>query len=118
MSKCLTCGEYIIWDNHKCNPSYYVWDEEEEFYDIYDSKHYKVFARDSENAAIGFAEKDWEFPSYAKVYVVLENDVNKILDDNLVDDFTDDIIKSILEKSKKFEIEGEMTRIFNASEIK
>jgi hypothetical protein len=118
MSKCPICSEYLIWNTHKCKPSYYVWDEEEEFYDIYDSKRYKVFAIDSEQAAIKFAERDWEFPNYTKVYVALENDINKILDDNPDDDFTDAIIKLILEKSKKFEIEGEMTKIFNASEIK
>ncbi len=118
MDKCLICGEYKIWTTHTCQPCYYVWPDWMEFIDIYDSKHYKIFARDEEQAVIRYAERDWEFPNNENLYVALVKDINEILDNNPDEEFTDEVIKLIMEKTKKFEIESELIRNFSASEVK
>lgn len=125
MNKCPDCGDYIFSystnpfiDRHKCKPQFYVWFTDYDFDDVYEVGYNRVYAADAEQAAIKFAEKDWEFPDSIDVYVIDVKTLNKIMDEHLEDasEFTDEVLKKIIESSKKFTLESEVVRNFYATE--
>lgn len=119
MNKCPTCNEFV-YDGlrHKCNPAFYVWPDHFEFCDAYEDRYYIVHANNSENATIKFAEKNWEFPDSATLYVLLRSAADQILEEyGDFDLFTDEILEKIQNAAEKFELESEIVRNFYATKI-
>ncbi len=62
MSQCKTCGEFIIWDNHKCQPKFFCWVAHIDGSNYMEQGDaWTVHAFDHEAAAVKFAEQwDWQ----------------------------------------------------------
>jgi hypothetical protein len=124
--KCPICGEYQLFRIHTCNPSYFVFiDDNDSIYSYlgcgYDPKYW--YASDHETAAVKYAESDYEFPGDFAVFVIETKVWFYIMEKNETMDWDDEkelerLEQIVISKSKKFEMESEIVRNFYAHEIK
>ena len=118
--KCLICGEYG-WDNHVCDPKFYVFREDEIWSHVKYGFGSTYRGKDSERAAIRYCDGDYELPNELDLWVISEKDLENILseeydhDDN---DVIDEIANQIEVACDHYYMDSEVVRNFYASKIK
>lgn len=121
IEKCPICNDYIFNSQHKCQPCFYVWQENEDFEEVIDYNKHRVFAQYSESAAEKYAESDWEFPIDDNVFVIPVKDGNEIIEkymDEKNEWLTDEGVSVLKEKSELYAVTSEIVRNFYANKVK
>lgn len=102
-SRCSTCGEFTIWDSHKCAPRFLCWIEHigGYSYDYTEEDATEVYAYDAQAAAVRHAE-EWDWRESEPQML---NDTGFVM----VRDPREDTLH-------RFAVEGEMSPSYRASE--
>jgi hypothetical protein len=115
IEKCSICGEYLFYSYHTCKPKYFVWREDDGIEEYINAP--TIRADGHEDAAIKYADSDFEFPNNETVYVCSVVDYDNLMGEDGVWSEDSDLTSEGLEKLKKicllFELEGEIVRNFN-----
>jgi hypothetical protein len=122
--KCANCGEYANFPKHRCDPKFYVFQDDDQIWDSIHSndKPYFQHGADPKEAAEKYCNHHSEFEDDFDLFLIESEKFHKIINDytqseELATEDCEYLTKIIGQECSKFHIESELSRTFYATEF-